>query len=76
MSPVTRYRVARLWIGESKVIDKTDHKRHEVTRMSDLAGGKASPVKLEYIRRDGEASAFVYRSGRGFRKRSLQPNGE
>ena len=67
--------VVRLWIGETKVIDKADHKRREVEGTIDLTKGKEYPVKVEYIHRDGKASTHVYWSGRDFKKRILRSSG-
>ena len=67
--------LVRLWIGETKVIDKADYKRREVEGTIELAIGKEYPIKVEYVHRDGKASAHVYWSSRDFRKRILSPSG-
>jgi hypothetical protein len=51
--------VMRLWIGDTKVIDKTDHSRREVEGTIMLAKGKEYPVKVEYFHREGKASSHL-----------------
>ena len=65
----------RLWVGETKVIDKDDDKQSEVKGTIELATGKQYPIKVEYVHREGKANAHVSWSSRDFSKRILRPNG-
>lgn len=68
--------VVRLWIGDTMVIEKADHKRREAEGAIGLNQGKEYPVKVEYVHRDGKASAHVHWSGQDFTRRILRPIAE
>ena len=67
--------VLRVWLHATQVIDKTDHKRHDVQGIIRLRGGQAYDVKVEYFHRGGAASNHIWWSGPGFRKRILLLDG-
>lgn len=63
--------IARVWLGESLIIDKTDHRRREVTATLPLRENHSYDLKIEYIHDTGEASMHVYWSGPGIKKEVL-----
>jgi hypothetical protein len=67
--------VLRLWVGETRVIDKGDHRRREARGKVELTGGKAYPIKVEYAHRGGKATAHVFWSGPGIARRILRLDG-
>jgi len=67
--------VFRLSVGQTKVIDKSDHKRREVTGTIDLTTRKEYPLTVEYVHSDGRSSAHLFWAGPGLKKQILQPTG-
>ena len=64
--------VLRLWVEETPVFYKYDHRRRAVLGTIHLTEGRSYPVKVEYIHRDGDASAHVSWKGPGFEKQVLR----
>jgi len=65
----------RLWLDETLVLEKGDHRRDNVRGKIELAGGRAYRITIEYVHRDGPASNHVYWSGPGFDERVLTLGG-
>ncbi|WP_341876224.1 family 43 glycosylhydrolase [Defluviitalea saccharophila] len=65
--------IARVWIGETQLIDKTSNQREEVSAKIALEGGKQYSVKVEYVHDTGDASMHLKWSGPGFDKTAVLP---
>jgi hypothetical protein len=63
--------VARLWIGSTQVIDKSDNARHTVTGTITLAGTQAQDLKVEYVHLTGASHMHVSWSGPCFALQTL-----
>lgn len=67
--------VLSMWIDETRVIDKGDHRRRDVQGTVELTEGQSYRVRVDYVHRVGAASNHLAWSGPGFRKQLLQPDG-
>ena len=65
----------RLWLDETLVLEKGDHRRGNVRGKIELAGGRSYRITIEYYHRDGPASNHVYWSGSDFDERVLTLGG-
>ena len=65
----------RLWLNETLVLDKGDHRRGDVQKQIELAASQSYGITIEYVHRDGPASNHVYWSGPSFDKRVLTLDG-
>jgi hypothetical protein len=66
----------RLWVDETPVLDKADHGRRKVRGTIELAGGRSYRIGVEYVHRDGAASAHVSWSGPDLDKQIMMPGVE
>jgi hypothetical protein len=63
--------IARLWIGDTQIINKTDPLRHEVSGAIRLTVNTRYDVKIEYVHDTGNASMHVTWSGPDLPKQVL-----
>lgn len=65
--------IARVWIGETLVVNKTSGTREENTGTITLTAGQQYPVKVEYVHATGDASLHVKWSHANLMKQALTP---
>ncbi len=65
--------IAGIWVGNTKVVDKTGNSREEVSGIINLTAGQQYPVKIEYVHAAGSASLHVKWAGPGLVKTVLLP---
>lgn len=65
--------IARVWIGDRQVIDKTSGTREEVSGKISLTGNDKYAVKVEYVHAAGDASLHLSWSGPELSKQAMRP---
>ncbi|NQX66529.1 family 43 glycosylhydrolase [Paenibacillus alba] len=65
--------IARVWIGDSLVVDKTSSTREEKSAAIVLTAGQQYAVKIEYVHAAGDASLHVKWSHANLAKQALTP---
>ncbi len=65
--------VARVWIGDTQVIEKSTHTMEEVSGKINLEAEKEYPIKVEYVHHTGDASMHLNWSGPSLDKTVLLP---
>lgn len=65
--------IARIWVGETLVVDKTSAVREEASGQIELDGDENYPVTIEYVHAEGDASMHVRWSGPSLAKQALLP---
>lgn len=65
--------VAKVWIGETLVVNKTSSTREETTGTIALTAGEKYPVKVEYVHATGDASLHVKWSHTQLTKQAVTP---
>ncbi|MBP1963371.1 family 43 glycosylhydrolase [Paenibacillus aceris] len=65
--------IAKVWVGDSLVVDKTSPSREEASGKATLTEGQELPVKIEYVHGTGTSSLHIRWSGPGMPKQALLP---
>ncbi|UJF34928.1 family 43 glycosylhydrolase [Paenibacillus hexagrammi] len=65
--------IAKVWVGDTLVVDKASNTREEASGSIELIGGKTQPVRVEYVHGTGNSSLHVRWSGPGLPKQAMLP---
>ncbi|UJF31883.1 family 43 glycosylhydrolase [Paenibacillus hexagrammi] len=65
--------IAKVWIGDALVVDKTSNSREEVSGIVNLTEGHMYAVKIEYAHAEGDSSLHVKWSASGLDKQAMLP---